>query len=172
MPEAGQTDPREWFLAEYERCSRRLYLVAYRILGNEGDALDAMQEAALRVFQRLDVIYGVESLSSYLATTARNVALDMVRQRSRRKVRTGEEAMEWLPDQTQEEVRPDEVSVLESAIERLPANYREALFLRYREDLNSKQIAERLGISHANARARVSRAHRALRREMKEPVCG
>ena len=173
MPEAPQTaNPREWFLSEYERCSHRLYLVAFAVLKDDTDALDAMQEAALRVYQRLDVIYGVESLGSYLATTARNVAMDMVRRRSRRKVRTGQETMDWFADNVQEEAHSDELSLLESAIQRLPADYREVLFLRYRENLDAKQIASRIGITHVNARARVSRAHRALRREMKESACG
>lgn len=172
MGEGEAVDLRSWFLSEYQRSSQRLYLVAFGVLRNDGDALDAMQEAALRVFRRLDVISGVESLGSYLATTVRNVALDMVRARTRHDTHSGQEMQHMAAEPEPAGPCEDELAKLEGAIQHLPVDYREVLYLRYREDLNAKQIASRVGISHVNARARLSRAHRALRREMEEAVRG
>jgi RNA polymerase sigma-70 factor (ECF subfamily) len=161
-------DARDWFLHEYEARSRRLYLVAYGILRDADEARDVVQEAALRVYQRLDVLHDAESVGGYLVTTVRNMALDLVRKAARRRTHNRED-VDMLPaEEPPAGAGKDELEQLEEAFVRLSVDYREVLYLRYKEALNAKQIAERLGITHVNARARLSRAHRSLRRELEE----
>ena len=156
-------DLREWFVREFERCGPRMNLIAYGVLRDGHRARDAVQEAALRVYQKLDTVRDDSSLSGYLFVTTRNVALDMLKKTNRsqptEKLEPKSPTDSWRPN-------ADELVLLGDAVRRLPLDYQEVLFYRYKEALNAKQIAERLGITHPNARARLSRAHRSLRREM------
>jgi RNA polymerase sigma-70 factor (ECF subfamily) len=157
------TDLKEWFVRTYEQSAHRLYLVAYQILRNADDARDAAQEAALRVYGRLPKMADRSSLDGYLVTATRNVALDMVKRAYRSKEK---EAVAEPVAPRREHPGGDELDQLGQAFQHLPLGYREVLYLRYREALDAKQIAARLGISHANARARLSRAHKSLKLEM------
>ena len=159
------SDVKQRFLAEYERHASRLYLVAYGILRNADDARDATQEAAMKVYQRLEFLRDMGSLGGYLRTTTRNVALDILRRRKRVQP---DELVERVPSDDPEIVHSDEIEQLEQAFALLSLDYQEVLYLRYKEGLGAKEIATRLGITHVNARARLSRAHRHLRRELKE----
>ncbi|HEX8204649.1 MAG TPA: sigma-70 family RNA polymerase sigma factor, partial [Solirubrobacteraceae bacterium] len=80
--------------------------------------------------------------------------------------RLGVEPVELSPES---HVRIEELAglaalrrAIAAELERLPARQREALVLRVVDELSFEQVAERLGITPENARARVSRALRAL----------
>src|SRR4051812_40111560 len=60
------------------------YRVAYRILGNEADALDAVQEAFVKVLVHLPSFQGRSSFKTWLLRVVSNASLDLGRQRSRR----------------------------------------------------------------------------------------
>jgi RNA polymerase sigma factor (sigma-70 family) len=158
-----EEDAKDWFKRAYERLSARLFLLARGILSDPESARDAMQEAALRVYNRLPVLDDLGTLEGYLLVTTRNVAVDMLRKKGRTQTREDLQPPaptdSWRPGQ-------DELQLLAKALGALPLNFQEVLYLRYREGLNAKQAAERIGISHANARARLSRAHRALKQEL------
>src|SRR5579871_6414841 len=60
------------------------YRVAYRLLGNEADALDAVQNAFVKVFTHLDGFEGRSSFKTWLLRVVSNAALDLGRRRRRR----------------------------------------------------------------------------------------
>src|SRR3954452_4243142 len=60
------------------------YRVAYRLLGNEQDALDAVQEALLKAITHLDDFDGRSGFRTWLLRIVTNAALDAGRRRGRR----------------------------------------------------------------------------------------
>src|SRR5437763_12865743 len=60
------------------------YRVAYRLLGNEADALDAVQEAFVKALTHLPGFQGRSSFKTWLLRVVSNAALDLGRQRGRR----------------------------------------------------------------------------------------
>src|SRR5207253_1681746 len=62
------------------------YRVAYRLLGNEADALDAVQEAFIKALTRLDSFQGKSSFKTWLLRVVSNAALDLGRKRGRREI--------------------------------------------------------------------------------------
>lgn len=128
------------------------------------DADDVAQTALLRAWRSIERLETPEpgALCSWLDTIARNVAIDLARQRSRRPV------AEFDPDE------PDGVSVaaqvevrviLDRALEAvraLPESLREPLLLTVVDGLTAAQVADRLGIEPAAARQRISRARKAM----------
>src|SRR5215470_6340128 len=60
------------------------YRVAYRLLGHEADALDAVQDGFIKALTHLDGFEGRSSFKTWLLRVVSNAALDLGRQRGRR----------------------------------------------------------------------------------------
>src|SRR6184192_4440542 len=68
----------------FRRYRQPAYRVAYRLLGNEADALDAVQEGFVKVLTNLALFEGRSSFKTWLLRVVSNAALDLGRQRGRR----------------------------------------------------------------------------------------
>ena len=155
----------------------RLLAVARRMLREEEEARDAVQEAFLSAFRSLASFEGQSLLSTWLHRITVNACL----MRLRRRARKPEESLEGLlpsyradgravtPFRPWDEsalVRLEERETSElvrAAIDRLPEPYRTALLLRDLEDMDSAEIARFLGITPNALKIRVHRARQALR---------
>jgi len=167
---AGQS---EGFRTLVERHGRALFRVAYRLTGNEQDAEDAVQEAFLRAFRRLDQYDERAKLSSWLHRIAANCAYDLLRARKRR----GEDP--W-PDQGDERASPVEFvapgprpdRLVESgevrrrvtaAMARMSAQEKAAFVLRHFEGLSIAEISQALQLDPSATKQSVLRAVRKVR---------
>lgn len=156
--------------------NRRLYRVTRAVLDDDRDAEDAVQEAYLRAFTRLDSFRGDSGFATWLTRIALNEAL----QRLRRRRRT-------LPDQAAETrsahviVFPESHSamdpesatarhqlrgMIEGAVERLPRPLRLVFVLREIEELSTAETAGQLGLPEATVKTRLHRARRQLREHL------
>lgn len=70
----------------FQRHRRVAYQVAYRLLGNEPDALDAVQNGLLKAFSALNEFDGRSAFRTWLLVVVSNAALDLGRKRGRSKV--------------------------------------------------------------------------------------
>src|SRR5215831_7929158 len=68
----------------FRRYRAPAYRVAYRLLGNEADALDAVQEGFVKALAHLPGFEGRSSFKTWLLRVVSNAALDLGRQRGRR----------------------------------------------------------------------------------------
>src|SRR5579884_4227457 len=68
----------------FRRYRQPAYRVAYRLLGHEADALDAVQEGFVKALTHLDGFQGRSSFKTWLLRVVSNAALDLGRQRGRR----------------------------------------------------------------------------------------
>lgn len=155
----------------------RLLAVARRIVRNEEDARDVVQEAMLSAFRGLDRYKGDARLSTWLHRIAVNHALMKLRSRRRKP----EESIEELLPQFLEDGHPEtpaapwrELSdvqlerselqdLVRGSIERLPERYRTVLLLRDIEEMDTSEVAELLGVSKNVVKTRLHRARQALR---------
>lgn len=67
-----------------ERHSRKVYRLAFRLIGNEEDAEDIVQETFLRAYRSLERFNEQAQFSSWIYRIASNHALDLLRSRKRR----------------------------------------------------------------------------------------
>ncbi|HET7291743.1 MAG TPA: sigma-70 family RNA polymerase sigma factor [Vicinamibacteria bacterium] len=154
----------------------RLLGLARRILRDEEEARDAVQEAFLRAFRSLPAFRGSASLSTWLYKIALNASL--MRLRSRRShpevsleellprfLEDGHHAVNvhpWLP--VDEALgRRELCELVRRHIDRLPEPYRLALLLRDVEELDTEETARALGVSCNVVKVRLHRARQALR---------
>lgn len=152
---------------------RRLFGIAYRMLGNVADAEDVLQEVWLR-WQRYDRST-VRDPGAFLAITTTRTSINaMHAARTRRETYIGE----WLPSPVDTSDDPtlgaERGEVLELAVlmlmERLTPTERAAYVLREAFVYSYPDIGEIVQTTEANARQLVSRARRHLNEHQRRPV--
>lgn len=161
---SDRQDPRSLLEAMVADDPQRLRRRSISLGVDLDDADDVAQTALLRAWRSIEDLEMPEAgaMCSWLDTIARNVAIDLARQRRRRPVD------ELDPDQAggvsvaaQVEIRVILDRALE-AVRALPQSLREPLLLTVVDGLTTAQVAERLGIEPAAARQRISRARKAM----------
>src|SRR5687768_7587916 len=95
----GCKDALEELFRRYRSVAFR---VAYRLLSNEADALDAVQEAFVKALTHLPSFQGRSSFKTWLLRVVSNAALDLGRQRGRREILS----MDGLGPKYREELEP------------------------------------------------------------------
>ena len=162
----------------------RLLVVAMRILQNEADAADAVQDAFLAMFKKLDGFGGRSRISTWLHRVVTNAALMRLRSRSRKRERSLEDL---LPAYYQDGHRinptpawresPDEVlsakesrGMVHEKISRLSEDSRNVLLLRDIQQVSTVEAADQLGVSEAVVKTRLHRARQALRKLLEEEL--
>lgn len=128
------------------------------------DADDVAQTALLRAWRSIEHLHAPEpgQMCSWLDAIARNAAIDLARHRARRP--TSALADDVADDRSvagEVELRVILDGAL-AALHGLPETLREPLLLSAVDQLSAPQIAERLGITSAAARQRITRARKAL----------
>jgi RNA polymerase sigma-70 factor (ECF subfamily) len=148
------------------------YQVAYRLLGNEADALDAVQEGFVKALTHLGGFQGRSSFKTWLLRIVSNAALDLGRQRGRREAFSLEAAEQGdgeggLPgpadDPSRGAERADLRRVLDDALARLPEAQRRTFVLHVDGGLSYREVAEALGISIGTVMSRLFYARQKLR---------
>jgi RNA polymerase sigma-70 factor (ECF subfamily) len=159
------------------RFGGRMLAVAQRLLQNEEDAEDALQEAFLSAFQSIHRFEGQSQLGTWLHRIVINAALMKLRSRKRRRDRSIEDLLpRFDEDGHRRDVRPSWDAGSETALERqelramvrrkidlLPPAYRTVLVLRDMEELSTDETAAVLGILPGAVKTRLHRARLALR---------
>jgi RNA polymerase sigma-70 factor, ECF subfamily len=165
----------------YERLVRAhgsyLLRVARRLLRNEDDARDCVQETFVLVFRKVGEFEGRSSLRSWLHRIAVNCALMKIRSARRILEDSIEDLLPHYDDEghrvePESEFAASVETTLENAqigdlvrraIDRLPDGYRTVLLLRDIEDYTTQETAAALGIEEGAVKTRLHRARAALK---------
>jgi len=164
-----------------EACVRtncgQMLLAARRILRNEEDANDAVQDAFLSAFKGIGQFKGQSRLGTWLHRIAINAALGRLRSLQRHPEKSIEDLLPHFSDgehqidppvpwkATPETTVQDQETrdVVQRCISQLPETYRIVLLLRDIEGLGTEETARMLGTSEAVIKTRLHRARQALR---------
>lgn len=156
------------------RHSSNLMRSIRRVLQDQWDAEDALQETLLSAFTHLKSFQGRSSVSTWMTRIAINAALSRLRKKRRVTVsiddvkdEAGQALSSVLKDEALDAewqlIHAQRRELMEEAIVRLPSSLRSVLELRIREGYSGKQIAERVGISESAVKSRLLRACLLLR---------
>jgi RNA polymerase sigma-70 factor, ECF subfamily len=171
---AQQGDQRA-FVELVDRNYQRCFQLARKIMRNQDDAEDQVQSAFLRAQEHLDQFRYRARFSSWLSKIVINQCHMRFRERLRtRSLGTAEDCCYPGSAQIRDAALDPEQGLLErdlwdavkTEIRLLPAVYREALVLRYLDQLPLTDLADRLGVTLATVKSRLFRAKIALRRRM------
>jgi RNA polymerase sigma-70 factor (ECF subfamily) len=127
-------------------------------LRDEEMARDIVQEAFVRMWERVDTINGEKS-KSYLFTAAYHIMVDTIRKNSR------QSSYEELPHEkaASEGHYSDLKEILDEAVQRLPEIQRSALLLRDYEGYSYKEIGDILELNESQVKVYIFRARAAMK---------
>lgn len=147
--------------------SERFYRVAYHILESKEDAEDAVQELYLKLIKTPYKFVSIKDPAAYGITILRNICIDLIRRREKRK---SEELHEYMiadasgPDKAAAE--KDKLRMLIQEIDRLPEKQSIVLRMRTMEGLEYDEISQRTGLSQVNIRVLISIARKTLKKNL------
>lgn len=154
----------------YRQYCDAMYNVCYRMLGTEAEAEDALQEAFVDVFHRLDTFRQESSLGAWIKRIVINHCLNV-----HKKKRIETITLDHVGYEPQEEASTDdshlvyEVHRVREAIMRLPDGYRQVLTLYLIEGYDHSEIAQIMGIQETGSKSQYSRAKARLREILQIP---
>ena len=175
--QSGELDAFESLVSLYEK---KIYNVAYRLLGNRQDSEDVLQETFLKAFEHLAQFRKESSFYTWIVQIAVNASLQRLNQRRKWPTVSLDESDEpeddtayhprevvaWEEDPerlySQKEIR----EILNEAIASLPMIYRTVFILKDMENLPVEEAAQVLGVSLPAAKSRLIRARLELRERL------
>jgi len=137
-----------------------------RIINNETEAEDVMQEAFLKAFSKIETYKGEVSFGAWLKKIVINRSLDHLKKRKVKFEEINEKTNKIIDYQM--ETKEVNVQVIKDAIQKLPDGYRVVLSLYLIEGYDHEEISEILGISNSNSRTQFLRAKNKLREILKD----
>jgi RNA polymerase sigma factor (sigma-70 family) len=155
---------QEAFNQVYKTCAKGVYNAIWRIVRNDAEAEDLLQETFISAFTSLENFRGDASLFGWIKRIAVNKSLNAIK---RNKLTLVDEEIsdhniaEDESDTWQD--APLEVSQIKSKMELLPEGFRLVLTLYLFEEYSHKEIAVALGISESTSKTQYIRGKKKLR---------
>lgn len=167
---AATGDPSAFSLL-FSSQSDALYRLAHRMTGNPEEAAEICQETFARAWESIRRYDPERSFFTWLYTICLNLIRDHLRKRRKSRL-LFPFPFRWIkestldPDQNPENqiIRLESERMIQRGLNEIPPNLREAVLLRFMENLSFGEISEVLGISVSAAKMRVYRGLEKLRK--------
>lgn len=176
LVERARAGDTEAFRELVERYSGRIFRLAYRILGDEPSAEDAVQETFLRAYRSLARFDARSQFGTWLHRIAANTSVEILRKHQRtRPERIGEEAgaasplPSHAPGPDRRALSQEVERAVRGALADLSPTERAAFVLRHFEGRSIAEICGALGLRESAGKQAIFRAVKKLRRVL-EPL--
>ena len=143
-----------------------MYSVCLRIVNDDMEAEDIMQEAFLSAFSKIETYKGEVSFGAWLKRIVINRSLDYLKKRKVKFEEINERCIEVAEHEM--ELQQVNMEAIKKAIQQLPDGYRVVLSLFLIEGYDHEEISQILGISNSNSRTQYLRAKNKLRELLKD----
>jgi RNA polymerase sigma-70 factor (ECF subfamily) len=176
--EALKAGDRAEFARMVEAYSPLIFRLGLKMLKDQQDAEDVLQDTFIKAFRHLTKFDGRSSLSTWLYRIATNEALMILRRKQPEMVSVDEpreddveerepmQIVDWCCMPEHEFVSAEARAQLDRAIDTLPLGLRLVFLLRDIDGLSTRETAEVLDLSEMAVKTRLSRARLRLREEL------
>ncbi len=158
---AGET---QWFSLLVERYQMKLSRYARKFLFGVEDTEDLLQEVFVKAFTNIQSFDGKRRFSPWIYRIAHNEFVNALKKRRTEALPFFDLDTLFPHSEPEEGPREDLKPMLEGALDRIDAKYREPLVLYYYEELEYKEIAEVLRIPISTVGVRIKRGREALKK--------
>ncbi|MCX6570112.1 MAG: RNA polymerase sigma factor [Candidatus Aminicenantes bacterium] len=164
-----QDGDREAFMTIIRLYQQKVFVMAYSILRNREDALDAVQETFLRLYQKAGLYKPGNSFQGWLLQMAKNISIDSYRkhQRKRREWETSK-PLEEIPiaveDRASDSAASDLRSTFARSVDKLAKRQKMVFVMRHYNELQFNEISEAMRISVGTAKSLHFKAVQNLRK--------
>lgn len=175
---ALQKGDQEEFSRMVDAYSNNIYRLAIKMLNQQQDAEDVLQETFIKAFRGLKSFNGRSKLSTWLFRIATNEALMVIRRKHPETVsldkpietEEGEQEpiqiVDWCCLPEKELLSEETREILDASVQKLPEKLKVVFILRDINDLSTRETAEVLDLSETAVKTRLSRARMKLREEL------
>lgn len=153
------------FVELMRRHERRVYNLAYRMLGRAEDARDATQDAFLSCYRNLARFRGDAAFSTWLHRIAVNACYDLLRKRGPT-VEVEEDVTEIRAPAPDHADRAAAAADVQRGLLAIPPEFRAALVMYELQDMTIEEIAEALEVPSGTVKSRLHRGRIALARAL------
>lgn len=163
MVKAAQSGDREALVTLLRQIETHVYRTAYYLLGNEQDALDASQEALIRIYTKIQSYEEKALFKTWVQRIVTNICIDKFR-KTKPTVSIEEHELTFnTPKDVEDEVMIGYLAQdIQEAIEKLPEHHRSVVVLRYLQDFSYHEIADCLGLPLNTVKSYLFRARQQL----------
>ncbi len=167
--EAARKGDQQSMYRLYKLYVQAMYNTCIRMVSNQYDAEDIIQESFVKAFNNLDSFRGDSSFGSWLKRIVINQSITFLR--SRKQEFTEIDNLQIVADENDEENFPGiDPAMVHESIKTLPEKARVVLNLYLLEGYKHKEIAEILNISESTSKSQYLRAKQLLREELKTKI--
>ncbi|PKK84883.1 MAG: hypothetical protein CVT49_01640 [candidate division Zixibacteria bacterium HGW-Zixibacteria-1] len=170
-------DDAEAFAELVRRYRKKIYGIAFRMLGNHLDADEVTQETFVRIFEKRHELGSVKYFSSFILRIASNYSIDLLRRKQKKNISVDELA--FLPEVQVEladrihspDKNLEDAEILQAvmdAIQKLPPRQKMAIILHDIEGYSKLEIANALGCPQATVRSNLHIARTKLKKWLKK----
>lgn len=149
-----------------ERHQRRVYNLAYRMLGRPEDAADATQDAFVTAMRKLEGFRGASSFTTWMHRVTVNLCYDALRKRSREVPVEEQEEPDIAGPSDLAEESATAIDVQRALLE-VPEEFRAVLILHDVQGVPYEAIADALGTPIGTVKSRLHRGRVALARAVR-----
>ena len=167
---AAQSGDRDALVSLLRDIETHVYRTAYYILGNEQDAMDASQEALLRIYTKINSYEQKALFKTWVQRIVTNICIDKFR-RAKPTVSIEEHNMVFSSKASgvEDEVLSAYVAQdIREAIEQLPDHHKAVVVLRYLQDFSYNEIADSLNLPLNTVKSYLYRARQQLQTMLQE----
>lgn len=146
--------------------SRKLYPMLKRILRNEEETRDALQELMLKLWNKKHELEKCHHQQAYIFTMAKNYCFDVLKKKKPVSIEDGH--YDFIPSS---ELNPDireKYETVHRIIEALPEKYRDVIRFRDIDGLSFDEIRTITGLEVTNIRVVLSRARQKVKEEVEK----
>jgi RNA polymerase sigma-70 factor (family 1) len=150
-----------------------LCFFALKMIGNNSDAEDIVQDCFIRLWKREGGVFAGENWKAFLYQSVRNACLNTLRHTE---VEKGLASKEITKTVVNEEtpldliIRSEMIGKIHKAVETLPPGCRQVLKLSYFESLKNEEIAKSLGVSINTVKTQKARGLKLLQTRLGRSV--
>ena len=152
----------------YEHYARAMYNICFRMLQNEADAEDLLQNSFIDVFTKIKEFRFESSIGAWIKRIVINNCINFLNKKRLQTVEIGERDLPDEGDDTDWEAVQLSAKRIQNAIQTLPQGYRVVLNLYLLEGYDLQEIGEMLNITPSTSKSQYSRA----KRKLKEALVG
>lgn len=158
-----------------KQCEKKVFNIAYKMMGNYDDANELAQEAFIRAYKSINKFKEDSLFSTWIYRITTNVCLDELRKRKNKKVISLNEDIKYNDEELKPQIKDDSPgpekiyekkefkNLIYQCIESLSDEYKTVIILRDIEGFSYEEIAKIINCPEGTVKSRISRARKALR---------
>ena len=155
-----------------QKLKDKMYRLAYRIVKDDEEARDVVQDALIKIWTKRDRLSEVDNKEAYMMTMTRNVAIDKYRSRKMEisDIDNHYDIESNTADPERIAMAKDAMRRVQKMIDSLPENHRLVIHLRDIEGYTYKEISDMTGYSIEKVKVYLHRARTRLKEHFKNKV--